>query len=178
LPLLANAQSMLFIEIEIWASSSSSSSLAVLLDLYSLMFLFSVSLITLRVFMFRRSYMQASRKFSRFHLLVVLFVTSIFLLILSPNLITLIVGWDGLGISSFFLVVFYKSNKAFNAGLVTALTNRMGDALILISLSLILPFRSFTLPLGALGAIAPAPLPLITFIVAAMTKSAQVPFSA
>lgn len=34
-PLLANIQSMLFIEIEIWASSNSSFSLAVLLDLYS-----------------------------------------------------------------------------------------------------------------------------------------------
>jgi len=34
-PLLANIQSMLFIEIEIWASSHSSFSLAVLLDLYS-----------------------------------------------------------------------------------------------------------------------------------------------
>jgi len=122
--------------------------------------------------------MQASRKFSRFHLLVVLFVASIFLLILSPNLMTLILGWDGLGISSFFLVIFYKSNKAYNAGLLTALTNRVGDALILISLSIMLPFRSFTFPIRILGGISPASLTLRTFIVAAITKSAQVPFRA
>lgn len=122
--------------------------------------------------------MHSSRKFSRFHLLVVLFVASMFLLILRPNLVTLILGWDGLGISSFFLVIFYKSNKAYNAGLLTALTNRVGDALILVSLSLILPFRSFTFPIRILGGIRPATLTLGTFIVAAITKSAQVPFSA
>ena len=122
--------------------------------------------------------MHSSRKFSRFHLLVILFVASMFLLILRPNLVTLILGWDGLGISSFFLVIFYKSNKAYNAGLLTALTNRVGDALILVSLSLILPFRSFTFPIRILGGIRPATLTLGTFIVAAITKSAQVPFSA
>lgn len=122
--------------------------------------------------------MQSSRKFSSFHLLVVLFVASIFLLILSPNLVTLILGWDGLGISSFFLVIFYKSNKAYNAGLLTALTNRVGDALILISLSLMLPFSSFTFPISLLGGIGPAGLTLRTFIVAAITKRAQVPFRA
>ena len=169
---------MLFIEIEIWAFPSSSASLAILFDLYSWVFLFSVSLITLSVFFFRYSYIQTSRKFSRFHLLVVLFVASIFLLILSPNLITLILGWDGLGISSFFLVIFYKSNKAYNAGLLTALTNRVGDALILISLSIISPFRSFTFPIRILGGMSPANLTLVTFIVATITKSAQVPFRA
>jgi len=39
------------------------------------------------------------------------------------------------GISSYFLVIFYKNSKAFNSGLLTGISNRVGDALILISLS-------------------------------------------
>ena len=113
-----------------------------------------------------------------FHLLVASFVGSMLALILSPNLITLIIGWDGLGISSFFLVIFYKSNKSFNAGLLTALSNRVGDALILISLSLGLFYSTFsTLPLSNSEAVAPLLLAR-RLAVAASTKSAQVPFRA
>ena len=113
-----------------------------------------------------------------FHLVVARFVGSILALILSPNLVTLILGWDGLGISSFFLVIFYKRNKAFNAGLLTAITNRVGDALILVSLSLGFFYSSFSfLPASQSVAISPV-LFLVCLGVAACTKRAQVPFSA
>ena len=99
-------------------------------------------------------------------------------LILRPNLITLILGWDGLGVSSFFLVIFYKSNKAFNAGLLTAISNRVGDALILISLSLGFFYSSFSfLPLSQSSVISPTIL-LLCLGLAACTKRAQIPFRA
>jgi len=75
-------------------------------------------------------------------------------------------------------VIFYKSNKSFNAGLLTALSNRVGDALILISLSLGLFYSTFsTLPLSNSEAVAPLLLAR-RLAVAASTKSAQVPFRA
>lgn len=66
----------------------------------------------------------------RFHLLVLRFVLSIFLLILSPNLISVLLGWDGLGVTSYLLVIYYNSTKSSNAALLTALRNRVGDACV------------------------------------------------
>jgi len=137
-----------------------------------------VCLISSRVAAFSHSYMSLSAGFSKFHLLVARFIFSIILLILSPNLITLMLGWDGLGVSSFFLVIFYKRNKAFNAGILTAFTNRVGDALILISFSLFLPFSSFTVPVAGLERFSPAYFIRGVLVVAARTKRAQVPFRA
>lgn len=70
-----------------------------------------------------------------FILLIFFFVISIILLIISPNLIRILLGWDGLGLISYCLVIYYQNRKSYNAGMVTAVTNRIGDVLILISIA-------------------------------------------
>merc|ERR1712045_50167 len=82
--------------------------------------------------------------FSRFIFLVFMFIMSIFLLILSPNIISLLLGRDGLGVTSYLLVIFYQRNKSYNAGILTALTNRLGDVGLLISISLIVYLGSWS----------------------------------
>lgn len=109
-----------------------------MLDQFSLLFICSVSAVTGAVILFSSSYMAQEKFFIRFHLLIIVFVISIFLLILRPNLISLILGWDGLGVSSYLLVIYFQRTKSNNAGLVTVLTNRVGDVLILISVGQIL----------------------------------------
>merc|ERR1712150_316099 len=80
--------------------------------------------------------MGANEKhFKRFHHLLFSFVLSIFLLIISPNLIRILLGWDGLGISSYLLVIYYSRKKSYNAGILTLLTNRIGDSLLILALS-------------------------------------------
>lgn len=112
------------------------------LDMFSVLFLTTVVLISFAVFRFRYSYMSANKFFSRFKVLLFVFVFSIFLLILSSNLIFTIVGWDGLGIRSYLLVIYYGRRKSYNAGMLTVLRNRLGDVAILFRISLILQLGS------------------------------------
>nr|YP_010757244.1 NADH dehydrogenase subunit 5 [Ergasilus tumidus]WEU66996.1 NADH dehydrogenase subunit 5 [Ergasilus tumidus] len=150
----------------------------VLLDLYSMLFFSSVMIIALSVFMFSYSYMSSDNFSLRFHLILLAFVMSMVLLIFSPNLVSVMIGWDGLGMSSYLLVIYYASEKSFKAGMITALTNRIGDAFLIVfigmsfymfSLSPSLIFSSMTFNSLILS---------ILFLMAVSTKSAQVPFSA
>ena len=39
----------------------------------------------------------------------------------------MMLGWDGLGVVSFLLIVFYMNNERINNGLFTLFQNRIGD---------------------------------------------------
>ena len=108
----------------------------------SIYFIRLVRVVSIRVIIFSTSYIINEKFYSRFIILVFFFVLSIFLLILSPNFIRLLLGWDGLGVTSYLLVIFYQRNKSYNAGILTALTNRLGDVGILIIISIIVYFNS------------------------------------
>ena len=166
------------VAVEVWSLGKTSIIFSAFSDFSATMFRLTVLLIAIRVFRFSVYYVQGTPNFSAFHLILLTFVTSILILIFSPNIFSLILGWDGLGISSYFLVIFYKNSKAFNSGLLTGISNRVGDALILISLSSwwllpnssILPSQSSSLTISAYSG--------LVFIVAACTKRAQLPFRA
>ncbi|RXG73091.1 NADH-ubiquinone oxidoreductase chain 5 [Armadillidium vulgare] len=49
------------------------------------------------------------------------------------NLVRIILGWDGLGIISYILVVFYNNEKSNRAGILTVIRNRIGVLTTLIS---------------------------------------------
>lgn len=119
------------VELECFKGNGNCLRIMIILDLYALVFLMRVCLISSSVLFFSSSYIQAEPFFIRFHLLVLFFILSIILLITSPNLIRLLLGWDGLGLTSYLLVVFFQSQKSYNAGIITALSNRIGDVLIL-----------------------------------------------
>jgi NADH-ubiquinone oxidoreductase chain 5 len=87
------------------------------------------------VFIYRRSYIEADVNFYRFVILVGLFVGSILIIILSPNLIRILLGWDGLGLVSYCLVIYYQNMKSANAGMLTILSNRVGDVALLLAIS-------------------------------------------
>lgn len=80
-----------------------------------------------------------------------------------------------MGVTSFLLVIYFQNLNSLNAGLLTLLTNRVGDVLILRGIALLLSAGAWSVPASA-GAALPAPLALV-FVLAAFTKSAQVPFS-
>ena len=87
--------------------------------------------------MFSSRYISHDPFIKRFTWLVMLFVLSINMLIFIPSLPALLLGWDGLGIVSFALVIYYQNVKSLRAGILTVLANRVGDVMILTSIGLL-----------------------------------------
>jgi NADH-ubiquinone oxidoreductase chain 5 len=94
------------------------------------------------VIYYREEYMAGDIRINRFIILVLMFVLSIMFLIISPNLIRILLGWDGLGLVSYLLVIYYQNVKSYNAGILTALSNRIGDVALLLAIAWILNFGS------------------------------------
>nr|YP_010400406.1 NADH dehydrogenase subunit 5 [Perinereis linea]UQS76105.1 NADH dehydrogenase subunit 5 [Perinereis linea] len=163
------------IEWEIMNMSSTSITIPILLDPAGTIFMTTVLLIASSVMQFAKTYMAHDKTTDRFIILVILFVLSMMFLILFPHTMILLLGWDGLGITSFVLVIYYNNAKSLGAGMITALTNRIGDVMLLITIALMFneghwliinPWNSDLVPWS--GAL---------ILLAAMTKSAQMPFS-
>jgi NADH-ubiquinone oxidoreductase chain 5 len=93
-------------------------------------------------------------------------------------MIRILLGWDGLGLVSYALVIYYQNVKSFNAGILTALSNRVGDVIILVSIALIRSTGSFNFNHIDNFDTPAWNLTSIFIVIAACTKSAQTPFSA
>ena len=141
--LLIASGEVIFLEFLVVSFSNWSISFVLIFDQIRNLFLLSVSLIRFRVINFRKSYIRNDKNFVRFHFLVISFIFRIYFLILRPNLVRILLGWDGLGLRSYLLVIYYGSTKAYNSGIVTALTNRLGDSLILLSIGYMLIFGNW-----------------------------------
>nr|QEJ81959.1 NADH dehydrogenase subunit 5 [Metacrangonyx sp. n. DJ2019] len=171
---LLNPEKSIFLEWELFSLNSNSIIFLVLLDWMSCLFMFTVSLISAVICGYSKYYMEGDKFYSRFMIVLLLFVSSMMLLILSPNMISLLLGWDGLGLSSYILVVYYQNEYSCNSGMITILSNRIGDAMILMAICLLFSSNSWNFLLESNT----SKLLLILLIMGAMTKSAQVPFSA
>nr|ARN59092.1 NADH dehydrogenase subunit 5 [Drosophila melanogaster] len=168
-----------FIEWELVSLNSMSIVMTFLFDWMSLLFMSFVLMISSLVIFYSKEYMMNDNHINRFIMLVLMFVLSMMLLIISPNLISILLGWDGLGLVSYCLVIYFQNIKSYNAGMLTALSNRIGDVALLLSIAWMLNYGSWNyifyleimqnefemLMIGSL------------VMLAAMTKSAQIPFS-
>nr|YP_009459928.1 NADH dehydrogenase subunit 5 [Cheumatopsyche campyla]YP_009459941.1 NADH dehydrogenase subunit 5 [Cheumatopsyche analis]AUT18193.1 NADH dehydrogenase subunit 5 [Cheumatopsyche campyla]AUT18206.1 NADH dehydrogenase subunit 5 [Cheumatopsyche analis] len=170
-----------FIEIELISLNSSSIEMVLMIDWISMFFFFCVMMISSMVIFYSKSYMSGEVYMERFILLIILFVLSMVLLIFSLNLISILLGWDGLGLVSFCLVIYYQNSKSLNSGVLTILSNRVGDVLILLSISYFINFGSWNfLPYVKISFLngEMMSLILVLMVLASMTKSAQIPFAA
>jgi len=105
-------------------------------------------------------------------------VISIVLLIFSPRLIRILIGWDGLGLTSYLLVLYYNNSTASSNSMLTAISNRVGDAAILVRLGFFLYINSFILSYNYVLDNEVLFIRVSLIILAAFTKRAQIPFSA
>nr|YP_009968784.1 NADH dehydrogenase subunit 5 [Argyra pingwuensis]QNC71309.1 NADH dehydrogenase subunit 5 [Argyra pingwuensis] len=169
----------MFIEWELLSLNSSSIVMTFLLDWMSLIFMSFVLLISSLVIYYSSEYMYGDVTINRFIMMVLLFVMSMMFLIISPNLISILLGWDGLGLVSYCLVIYFQNEKSYNAGMLTALSNRIGDIALLFSIAWMLNYGSWNYIFYLEFMKSDLEMTLIggLVVLAAMTKSAQIPFS-
>nr|YP_009112337.1 NADH dehydrogenase subunit 5 [Angaracris rhodopa]AIY61459.1 NADH dehydrogenase subunit 5 [Angaracris rhodopa] len=168
-----------FIEWEIFSLNGSMVIMTFIFDWMSLIFMSFVMYISSLVIYYSNDYMYNESNINRFIILVLMFIFSMVLLIISPNLISILLGWDGLGLVSYCLVIYYQNVKSYNAGMLTALSNRIGDVCILISIAWMLNFGSWNYINYYYFIFDSFEMSIITMliIIASMTSSAQIPFS-
>nr|WDE73848.1 NADH dehydrogenase subunit 5 [Lophosia sp.] len=168
-----------FIEWEIVSLNSMSVVMTFLFDWMSLVFMSFVLMISSLVIFYSMEYMKMDYKINRFIMLVLMFVSSMMFLIISPNLISILLGWDGLGLVSYCLVIYFQNVKSYNAGMLTALSNRIGDVALLMSIAWMLNYGGWNYIFYLEFFKGEEEMLLIgSFIMlAAMTSSAQIPFS-
>nr|YP_010397351.1 NADH dehydrogenase subunit 5 [Glycyphana fulvistemma]UQJ77458.1 NADH dehydrogenase subunit 5 [Glycyphana fulvistemma] len=169
----------LLLEYELMTINSCSIMMTVLLDWMSLLFMSFVLFISSMVIYYSEEYMSGDKYINRFIMLVSMFVLSMMLLIISPNIISILLGWDGLGLVSYCLVIYYQNVKSYNAGMLTALSNRIGDVAILMAIAWMMNYGSFNylFYIDYMKGSFEMTIISILIVLAAMTKSAQIPFS-
>ncbi|NP_150608.1 NADH dehydrogenase subunit 5 (mitochondrion) [Limulus polyphemus] len=169
-----------FVEYYLFSMNGCPVEFMMVFDWVSLMFLSFVMLISSVVIFYSEEYMEGDENLNRFCYLVLLFVLSMGLLILSPNLISILLGWDGLGLVSYCLVIYYQNNRSLNAGMITVLSNRIGDVGILIGIVWMLNFGNWNYFSYVLLEDMGSEFYWVggCVVLAALTKSAQIPFSA
>ena len=153
-------------------------------DGLSIMMFFLVNLVGLLVFIYALGYMHGDVRVPWFFAAFSLFAGSMLILVGAPNLVQLIIGWEGVGLASYFLIGFYWDDlDNVKAGNKAFLTNKVGDVgLVLGAIILGVTIGTFdfaslaeaaTEHAEALGAVAVVGGLLLFF--GAMGKSAQFP---
>uniref|UniRef100_UPI0030E0281A NADH dehydrogenase subunit 5 n=1 Tax=Taeniothrips eucharii TaxID=1818613 RepID=UPI0030E0281A len=150
-------------------------SFPIYLDYISCLFMGMVLLISGSILLYSNFYMSMEVFKTRFFYMMFLFVLSMIFLILCPNLFCMLLGWDGLGLISFGLVLYYQNSSSLGSAMITALTNRLGDVFILASISMFFSLGGFSY-MNFLNSFNYFWVSFF-FLFASMTKSAQIPFS-
>lgn len=165
----------LILELELFSLSRLPFSFILILDKVRVSFRIVVTLISGSVFFFSNKYIEEDPFSNRFIWILLSFVVSMNLLIFSGSVFFLLLGWDGLGITSFALIIYYERRESQIAGFQTLMINRLGDVLIVLRIFLFCcrgQFSIFVLSDRVFYSSG-----LVTLLcVAALTKRAQFPF--
>ncbi len=167
----------------IWFSSGSIVlPISFTLDALSLPIATLVACIATLTLIFSRNYLHREPGFHRFFLAMSLFTAGMLLIVLAGNVALTFAGWELAGISSWMLIGYaYDRDTATVNALRAIITNRIGDAGFILGISLALIWLGTVewptlLHANQLGTLS-AGLLALGFVLAALVKSAQVPFS-
>jgi NADH-quinone oxidoreductase subunit L len=98
------------------------------IDGLAVMMLFVVTLISLLVHIYSTAYMRDDVRYTYFFAALSLFTASMLTLVVAPNTVQLLVGWELVGVCSFMLIGhWWEEKENTNAALKAFLTTRTGD---------------------------------------------------
>lgn len=137
------------------------------------------------IHLFSIGYMHHDKGVTKYFAYLNLFIFNMLILVLGDSLLTMFVGWEGVGLCSYLLIGFWFTDSAkAAAGMKAFITNRIGDAAFIIGM-FVLFFTFGTLNMHELNALAPTVLDsswlgMVTIgtmllFVGATGKSAQIP---
>src|SRR3984957_13518429 len=144
------------------------------------MVLFVTGISTL-IHLYSIGYMKGDRDYPKFFVYLNLFVASMLLLVLANNLLFTFVGWEGVGLCSYWLISFwFGRDSAASAGQKAFLYNRLADVGFLIAIFLVFDktgtvnYLGIFGQAGAISSGARTAICLLLFV-GAVGKSAQIP---
>jgi len=102
--------------------------LGVKIDGLTVVMLIVVTFVSLMVHIYSTAYMKGEVRYTFFFAALSLFTGSMLTLVLANNILQLLVGWEGVGVCSYFLIGHYWEEKPnSNAAIKAFLTTRLGD---------------------------------------------------
>jgi NADH-quinone oxidoreductase subunit L len=155
--------------------------IALLIDPLSITMCLFITFISALIHLYSTGYMHGERDATKFFVYLNLFVFSMLVLVLGNNLLLTFVGWEGVGVCSYWLVsYYYDKDAAASAGKKAFIYNRVGDVGLLLAMFLIfnktgtLTYLSIFGHLGSFTTLA-ATMAVLALMLAAAGKSAQIP---
>jgi NADH-quinone oxidoreductase subunit L len=154
---------------------------AALVDPLSMTMCLFVTGVSMLIHLYSIGYMKHDRDYSKFFIYLNLFVFSMLVLVLANSLLVTFVGWEGVGVCSYWLVSFWFAREtAASAGKKAFVYNRIGDVGFLIAMFLIfskvhsLDYLTIGSRAGLLAGGA-GTVAVLLLLLAAAGKSAQIP---
>ena len=152
-----------------------------LLDPLSMAMILFITGIASLIHLYSIGYMHGDSRFSRFFTYLNLFVFSMLVLVLGDNLVLTFLGWEGVGVCSYFLISFwFEKDENASAGKKAFITNRVGDWGFMIGIFITffvfgtVKYTEF-LPMSSGLAQTTATFIALMLFIGAMGKSAQIP---
>src|SRR5271155_3207477 len=152
-----------------------------LVDPLSITMCMFITFVSAFIHLYSIGYMKDDRDYSKFFIYLNLFVFSMLLLVLADNLLLTFVGWEGVGVCSYWLVSFwFQRESAASAGKKAFIYNRIGDVGFLLAIFLVfdkvhsLEYTTIFAHIGTIGAGNITAICLL-LLVGVMGKSAQIP---
>lgn len=152
-----------------------------LIDSLSSVFLLVITGIGFLIHIYSVAYMKEDEGFARYFSYLNLFVFFMLMLVMGNNYLILFLGWEGVGLCSYFLIGFwFKVDENNNAARKAFVMNRIGDLGFLLGIFLIfMTYGSLTFSevfasaeIGSTGMV--TAIALLLFV-GATGKSAQIP---
>ena len=121
-----------------WESGGVEFGIGQQIDGLAMMLLFLVAFISLLVQIYSLEYVRGDRRYTHFFAAITLFSAGMLVMVLAPNMVQLILGWEIMGLCSFMLIGHWWEEEAnARAALKAFFTVRVGDVGLLVGTAIL-----------------------------------------